>query len=168
MLEQLFEFLFANLFFLIVVIGGILSFFKRQIDKYNEQQNAPRKGQQRQPVRPRPQAETISMPQEPREEKVRPDRPRQERQERVKESLQELYEEKRKELQNGVNQESNNSSPVVRPRSRTKTKERQISPNQVLPNPDHVAQGVIWAEILGPPRSKKPHHLGSRFQRGKY
>lgn len=24
-------------------------------------------------------------------------------------------------------------------------------------NPNQVAQGIIWAEILGPPRSKKPH-----------
>lgn len=32
-----------------------------------------------------------------------------------------------------------------------------VSPFPESPNQDQVLQGVVWAEILGPPRSKKPY-----------
>ncbi|WP_408006831.1 hypothetical protein ACJROX_19325 [Pseudalkalibacillus sp. A8] len=151
MLEAIIELLMSNLFFVILVIGGIYSFFKRQIDKQNEQQQ--RSG--RRPQQPRP-AETRTTPSE---ERTRTERQWKERREKLTTDLQEMYKKKREDLENTIQEQPSREyvprEPIM-PRPKTKPGPRPAQ-SELLPNPDNVAQGVIWAEILGPPRSRKPH-----------
>ncbi|MGM7702048.1 hypothetical protein ACSVDE_10010 [Pseudalkalibacillus sp. Hm43] len=168
MLEAIIELLMQNIFFVILIIGGIYSFFKRQIEQQKEEQQRgrPRPNQQ-QPNTSR--AETMSMPKEEPVRPSRPERPRSERIKKVENNLQEMYEAKRLELQDAF-QGSSEQVPAEEPvRKRAKARKEVIykerPKNKIIPDPDNVAQGVIWAEILGPPRSRKPHHLASRFNR---
>ena len=39
---------------------------------------------------------------------------------------------------------------------------RNVSQNHLLIDQNKAAQGVIWSEILGPPRAKNPHYTKSR------
>ncbi|MCF6137969.1 hypothetical protein [Pseudalkalibacillus berkeleyi] len=159
MLEKLIELLMANLFFVILIIGGIYSFFKRQMEKYNEEQQ-PGKNRQRQ-HNPH-QAETMSMPREERSRSSRPARQPSERSKKVQTNIEEMYMEKREEFDRSITDRSTTDRSdrmqrTIRPvRSKSKPK-LKASKSDLIPNPDNVAQGVIWAEILGPPRSRKPH-----------
>ncbi|WP_221565653.1 hypothetical protein [Alkalihalobacillus sp. TS-13] len=161
MLEAIFELLMQNIFFVILVIGGILSFFKRQIEKQNEHQQPKRRPQQNQ-QQPRP---VESRPARV-EEKTRSGRQWKERGEKISTDLQELYHTKREELEKTVHEHNTREympreSRLLQPKPKPKPK---LSKSQVLPNPDNVAQGVIWAEVLGPPRSRKPHPVTARLR----
>jgi hypothetical protein len=147
----------------ILIIGGIYSFFKRQLEKHNEQQQ-PSRSRQRQQQTGAQRAETMSMP---KEEPIRPSRPERQRTERAKKidnNIQEMYEAKREELKDAFQYEEEKVRRVRKPAPKPKLKARTVQ-NNVIPNPDNIAQGVVWAEILGPPRSRKPHHYASRFNR---
>ncbi|MCF6408533.1 hypothetical protein [Pseudalkalibacillus salsuginis] len=156
MLEAIIDLLLSNIFFVILVIGGILSFFKRQIEKQNEQQQRPgRRPQQQRPIETRPV---------PARERTSSERQWKERGEKLTTDLQEMYKKKRHELKNTIQEQPSRdyvprelkvTSPKRKPRPRPVQ-------SQLLPNPDNVAQGVIWAEVLGPPRSRKPHSTARR------
>ncbi len=166
MLEAIIELLMQNIFFVILIIGGIYSFFKRQIEKHNEEQQRgrPRPNQQQTNTS---RAETMSMPKEEPVRPSRPDRPRSERIKKVENNLQEMYEARRLELQDAIQGSTDQgpAEPVRKPAKARKAKYNDKPRNKIIPDPDNIAQGVIWAEILGPPRSRKPHHLASRFNR---
>ncbi|MGP4080412.1 hypothetical protein ACTWQL_10875 [Pseudalkalibacillus sp. R45] len=161
MFEAILELLMQNIFFVILVIGGILSFFKRQIEKQNEQQQPKRRPQQKQqqphPVETRPARV---------EERSRSERQWKERGEKLSTDLQELYQTKREEIGKSVEEQlTRDYTPRESrlPREKPKTRPK-LTQNQVLPNPDNVAQGVIWSEVLGPPRSRKPHSVTARLR----
>lgn len=154
MLEQLIELLMQNLFFVILIIGGIYSFFKRQLEKQNEQQQP---GKVRQRQQSPHQAETMSMPQEERSRTSRPAREPSERMKKVRSNIEEMYTAKREEYENAIQDGTDRVESVRKPIRTKTTPNLQTQKSTLIPNPDNVAQGVIWAEILGPPRSRKPH-----------
>lgn len=132
-MDNIIELILNNIVFVIIAIGGILSFFKRM---GNEDQNQ----NQRQNERPRRQASgPDSRP--PQQKKEASDEIQSENVSAYQEALERISE--RENAQNEIK--------VQKPK-RSSDKKKGISINK-----RNVRNGIVWAEILGPPRSKKPH-----------
>lgn len=50
----------------------------------------------------------------------------------------------------------------VMPQERTLSVNRNVRQNYLVIDQNKAAQGVIWSEILGPPRAKNPHYTKTR------
>jgi hypothetical protein len=139
-LSDLFEVFFSNIVIVVLVIGGIISFLKRNIGNNNNPSRPINKKAASRPVNPRTE---VSTPIEPYVE-TEPQRSTK----RI-EVLKKHKEFKEPNL-NGIERRSRINRTT---KSRTNKRKKRLVSNK----PDHVIQGVIWSEILGPPRSKVPH-----------
>lgn len=134
-ISDLFDVIFSNIGFIILVLGGLYSFLKR---------NTNHKEQPKPPV-PRKYNSPPMVEESKRYEVKQP-----EVRERIKPRLQEPL----------LSSESVVSEPVRRigqtkkvVKVKTETRHNPLISNA----PDHIIQGVIWSEILGPPKAKAPH-----------
>ncbi|MDP4550323.1 hypothetical protein Q9251_05465 [Alkalihalobacillus macyae] len=129
-MDNIIELILNNIVFVIIAIGGILSFFKR-MGSEDQNQN------QRQNERPRKQATSSGT-----------DRSFDEEQEIQSENVS-AYQEALERISEREN--SQYELKVEKPK-RSSAKQKGISISK-----RNVRNGIIWAEILGPPRSKRPH-----------
>ena len=186
-MEALFDLIFGNLAFIIVIIGGVISFLKRA----NENQNNNRQNQNRNQNQNRKQTPT---PIQTRDEK----RYQPAKDKRVKPfipQLDDLLGESRKHIedQNQKQQPTVYQAEIKKPEFETaiisaeevmpdiekvKTHFEYVNKNTAAPkeirqqainmkemNRKKVIEGVIWGEILGPPRARKKHSY-SYLKRG--
>ena len=167
-MEALFE-LIGNPFVIFVLIGILSSLFNKA--KGNGQDNQ----QRRRPARPVHRPAKMEVPAEAKPEPLRESRPVQSRTpqprqvKEVKEAaqlsdIQKVYQEKLQQLEkidSKPRAERGRLSSEGTQRSRlSAVKEEPILDFQ--PDQDSLVQGLIWAEILGQPRAKKPYSPGNR------
>lgn len=173
-MEALFDLIFGNLAFLIVIIGGVISFLKRANEGQRQNQN-------------RKQTQTPSQKQyQPsKDKKIKPFIPQ----------LEDLFgeitkhlEEQNQKHQPTVTQAETRKSEIENNREvkevvpnieKTKPLFEHVNKNTPAPRDAHqtieidikdidrkkVIEGVIWGEILGPPRARKKHSY-SYLKRG--
>ncbi|MDQ0231594.1 hypothetical protein [Metabacillus malikii] len=147
-MESLFELLSNPL-----IWGAIIWLFSRLfVGKGEEDQN------QNKTNKPRQQ---IEQP-KPKESSAEPKRRKQELQ-----TVQEAYE-KLKTLSTDVTERSRRSNEGREQRNVQKRQEtvpkvdRHVSRDFLSINKKKAAEGVIWSEILGPPRAKAPHYTRTK------
>jgi Fe2+ transport system protein B len=152
------DLLFENPFIIVVLIGIISSLFNRMKSSAEEPK--------RQPVRPvqnRPaQAQSTTM-----EEKIeRPYVHREEKSVMVTDTplneIQEKYAEKKKAAEERLKQLEQQKAVTEKRAARmnsqvTRVVHKQSSRSERLsPNKEKLVDAVVWSEILGPPRAKRP------------
>lgn len=143
------DFLFENPFIIVVLIGIISSLFNKA------------KGQSKgNPSQPKPFAESTPIPQEPSfddfpEEPIRAfeadyNEMKKEAEKKIRalREQQKRYEERAARL----NSEAVMSEPKTTAPSTGKVENASLEVDR-----EKLADAVIWSEILGPPRSKRPH-----------
>ncbi|WP_377888435.1 hypothetical protein [Alkalihalobacillus sp. R86527] len=138
MLEGIIELLLNNIVFVIIAIGGILSFFKRMGSEEEEKKRSDSKGevQKRYSQGHKPYSQYDDSP-EPSFNDMKPEQ-------------YEAYEEALERISS--RRDSSDELKVYKQKSSNKSEIGGISIKK-----RDVKKGVIWSEILGPPRSKKAH-----------
>lgn len=132
---------------MIIAIGGILSFFKRQ-NSDEEQTSNPRPGDFQREFQRR------AAPQQNRQQFDEVD----EQDYDIKPEKLDAYEEaleriaSRKEESKEFREGKSKELKVYKPNASNKKAVQGLSINK-----SDVRKGVIWSEILGPPRSRRPH-----------
>jgi hypothetical protein len=132
-LTDIFDLLLSNIAFVVLIIGGLYSFFRR---------NASQQKQAEPPV-----SRKISLPKveevkkinsydSPRTESVQVQTKTTTRPDRME--IRERQLEAATKIRNNKNSYEKQSEPII------------------TDAPNNIIQGVIWAEILGPPKSKAP------------
>ena len=166
-MEAIFEFIFANLFFVILVLGALFNLFMR-----NKSQEEAKKEQEKkrraQGSGNAPQTQEIDWKEIFRQEQspaqTRPERPvavetMPQQFERIEQTAQTEIEKQRALLQKkqeellkrreGIEE----SSPIFNGEIRDTASGKSYFHNLTK---DEVVKGVVWSEVLGKPRSKKP------------
>jgi hypothetical protein len=137
--DNLIELLLNNIVFVIIAIGGIISFFKRMSGE-EEKQKA-------NPTQKRPQREQSNSGSggSLQVSEIEEDASKSDTVSAYKEALGRMAKRENYGSQNELKVQKNVKSTPY-----TKDKSLSISKS-------NVRNGIIWAEILGPPRSRKPH-----------
>ncbi|WP_270179331.1 hypothetical protein [Alkalihalobacillus sp. CinArs1] len=135
MLEGIIELLLNNIVFVIIAIGGILSFFKRMGSE--EEETKPPSGPRRS-IGPN-QENPYSYEDNSSEQSFD-----------LKPEQYDAYEEALERISSRDN--ASEELKVYKPNS---SKHREFGGISIKKK--DVKKGVIWSEILGPPRSKNPH-----------
>lgn len=168
--EEIFRFLLDNIFFLFIVIAGFLSMFRRMGTQQDQREERPQK-------HPLPPVSKPFFEETFEETKVEQNREVQDThiegpiiQELPSEDVQEnvvhvteRIEEVKEELE--VDHEHDQPLELTRLRSREQSDRRSSVSNQYAfqrPTLTQVTDGIVWAEILGPPRAKKPYQSRNR------
>ncbi|WLR60588.1 hypothetical protein [Guptibacillus hwajinpoensis] len=141
MLDNLIELLLNNFVFVLVAIGGIISFLKRMGSEEEKQKSKPAANNRQQSQRRREQGNTASGRSEYGEEET----PQSETVSAYQEALGRMAKRENRYSENEIKVQKN-----VKQISYKNDKNLSI-------NKKNVRDGIIWSEILGPPRSKKPH-----------
>ncbi|WP_374724601.1 hypothetical protein [Calidifontibacillus erzurumensis] len=153
-MEWLFEFLFGNLAFLIFIVGGIISFLKRSGESQGRKKTVdhkkikpfiPQLEEFFEEIKNFQQKET-SKPTEWRipESALDLGNDREQRKEN-------LYLEKLQEIEKANDPSNVHKTPLFMEKTRETLKSNHaIKKKQVI-------NGIIWSEIIGPPRAKKKH-----------
>lgn len=156
------DFLFDNPFIIVVLIGIISSFFKKnKEEKKQTTQRSPKPFVER---TPKPKPEIFKQLEQEITKYLVPER--QEvptKQETAKKSIQSDYLEAKKqaEAKPPVLQEQNSEQVLLEVQG--EQYQMESSPPLTVPrasfsvDKDRLADAVIWSEILGPPRAKRPH-----------
>ncbi|SEA96541.1 hypothetical protein SAMN05421743_111108 [Thalassobacillus cyri] len=168
------DFILNNIFLVAVFIGGIISWLNRM----NGEQEEERPKRQ-----PSPPNRTPSGPVRPKTEQVERDEQRPGKA-AVESKMERYYQEKQKHIKDisdrniGDKQGTgsftyetpNQNIHDALPDQMERTKPRQYGKNETAPslsiksnlNRKKIAESVMMAEILGPPRAHKPHRTFSR------
>lgn len=161
-MEALFDLIFGNIGFLIVIIGGVISFFKRANENQNKKQQPKDKR-----VKPFiPQLEDLfgeitkhieEQPQKQKPTVFKTDK-------RIPENKTKLEAE---ELEpTGIHTyERLNDIKNTKLHNKIEVEHQKIDIDIKDINRKKVIEGVIWGEILGPPRARKKHSY-SYLKRG--
>jgi hypothetical protein len=159
-MESLIEFIFANIFWVVILVFGLISNFVRKRNGENKKENKPstigpvskpsvfekRLGRQGNPVR--------EVYQKAKQAQMTGD---------LQNDVKAEAEEKMVELNNQKEYyEKQRDIQVKRAESIKKTYSNDMP--QVKMDQQKVIDGLIMSEVLGPPRSKKPHRPGPRRQ----
>lgn len=168
-MEALFD-LLGNPILIFIVIGILSSLFNKAKGSGQEQQK-------RRPVRPVGKPEVMSMPAEPKykpKPAPRPAGPRPAQQAPVQakptavnaNDMQKVYQERKQEAVTKDSRQRTASSGRLTANEvpgRLRRAEASSEPSfQFEPDQDRLIEGLIWAEVLGKPRSKKPYQTGAR------
>ncbi|MCM3761506.1 hypothetical protein M3212_11995 [Alkalihalobacillus oceani] len=179
-MENLLEFIFNNIFLVLIIIGGIISFLNRLGGNQNEQQRQKSRPQQRS-GRPQQGQGKIDWREIFQQEEAEPERPRrstyagpdglgeeQPRQtaevqfespvaeiEEEQRQLKKRYEEARRRQQRAAESARNSQQTPQRANEKLDLQLNRLSNNEAM-------KAVVWAEVLGQPRARKPHQT---FQR---
>lgn len=137
------DFLLHNFFIVLAVIAGIVSFFKGSLSSEKQEKETKR-------------AQKPFVPQQTSPMRKRVEQEIKKRQ-RSTESLEEKLKEAKQQVENEI------AVPPLVPRVHVKKEKVEAPAPSLHVSKKQVVQGVIWSEILGPPRSKNPYH--SRTQR---
>lgn len=156
------EFLFENPFILIAVIAFISSFFKKKKEEKPVKQ-APRSVQQEN----RTQAERTSADPalaEVLEEEKRKLTEKSRRMEQDYRQRKQQAEQSMKALQSQKRAAERKASAISKTASNTNTgyPVKASGAGKFEPRKQSLVDGIIWSEILGPPRSKNPHRSLNR------
>jgi hypothetical protein len=143
-MSELLDLIFSNIAFVILILGGIYSFFKRNAAQ-QEKANPPVQRRFNQPKVE--EVETFNHNTPDRRESTRTARTI-ETQEQPR-SMERAERNEVRERQSESVRNFRNKKSVV---STTKQRKKLVSNS-----PDHIIQGVIWSEILGSPKAKAPH-----------
>jgi flagellar biosynthesis GTPase FlhF len=151
------EFLLENPFILIAVIAFISSFFKKKKEEKPVKQ-APRSAQQEN----RTQAERTSADPALAEVLEEEKRKLTEKSRRIEEEYRQRKqqaEQRMKALQNQQRAAERKASAISKTASNTKKgyPAEASGAGKFEPRKQSLVDGIIWSEILGPPRSKNPH-----------
>lgn len=169
-MEALFDLIFGNLAFLIVIIGGVISFLKRANE--NQNNNRQNQNQNRKQTQTPMQTQTQKRYQPAKDKRVKPFIPQ----------LDDLFGEITKHLEGQTQKqqptvfieekktsEMNTNIEVVEPpvthNNKNKRENETIEIDIKDINRKKAIEGVIWGEILGPPRARKKHSY-SYLKRG--
>ncbi|MGY4690353.1 hypothetical protein [Salibacterium sp. K-3] len=163
-MEALFELIFGNIFILALVIGGLISLFRRTAGSESSETSGRREQEDRKQVsqeqnkRPADSRPTRPVP-EAEQELSKPETPAEGRYESQMEELRKKQERAR-ELSNTAGQTLAASSAAAA------GKKRRVAGSIVPVTPENARQGVLWSEILGEPKAKRkmPNHGASRYQ----
>lgn len=158
------EFLLENPFILIALIAFISSFFKKKKEEKPVKQT-PRSVQQEQ----RAQAERTSADSALAETLKEEYRQQEEKAKRIEEEYRQRKqqaEESMKALQNQRRAAERKASKIAKTASNTNAEHRKepSGAGSFEFRKQSLADGIIWSEILGPPRSKNPHRFLNRKQ----
>ncbi|TGB04263.1 hypothetical protein [Halobacillus salinus] len=165
-MEGLIEFIFGNIFIIAIVVGGIISWFSRVMGGDDERETT------RMPSGP------MQQPADTPPQKVESQPPRSSSGE---DRLRDYYEKKKdtlakakneQEIGGGSSYETPNQDIYTNPFEQEeqlqaeRKKTQPVSPVSQLNIKDwdrkRLAEGVVMAEILGPPRAHKPHSSNPR------
>jgi hypothetical protein len=168
-MEALFD-LLGNPVIIFIVIGILSSLFNKAKGNGKDQQH-------RRPVRPAGKPVVMNVPPETKREPRPAPRPVQTRparhmpvkaEQRTSQAtdIQKVYEERKQQ----ADITENRQRPAVSGRLSSdadsgrlrRTKEKPEYSFQFEPDQDRLIEGLIWAEVLGKPRSKKPYQTGGR------
>ncbi|WP_026558702.1 hypothetical protein [Bacillus sp. J37] len=136
-------------------------------NKNNQEENKPKvpsqpKNQQEPRQNPRPTARPVPKPVMTTIESKQ----RNERSKPPLQTVQEAYEKmKQRTSENEIEVRVVKEQPKpksVMPQERTLSVNRNVRQNHLVIDQNKAAQGVIWSEILGPPRAKNPHYTKTR------
>ncbi|WP_423407443.1 hypothetical protein AABM38_16870 [Heyndrickxia sp. MSNUG] len=162
--------LIGNPFVIFVLIGILSSLFNKAKGKGHNNQ-PPR------PVRPASKPAGMDGPVKAQRESRREPRPVQSRAAKPQpdktageaveaSSIQKVYQERKRQA------EMSESKPRTADRGRLSTEDAAVSPRHTgdkeepvldfRPDQDRLIEGLIWAEVLGQPRAKKPYSPGRR------
>lgn len=168
-MEALFD-LLGNPVLIFIVIGIISSLFNKAKGNGQEQQK-------RRPVRPVGKPEVMKMPAETKHKPKpvpRPASPRSVQQAPVQaksttvqvNDMQKVYQERKQQAETADSRQRTASSGRLTANTdsgRLRKAEASTEPSfQFEPDQDRLIEGLIWAEVLGKPRSKKPYQTGAR------
>ncbi|WP_282140538.1 hypothetical protein [Cytobacillus oceanisediminis] len=158
------EFLLENPFILIALIAFISSFFKKKKEEKPVKQT-PRSVQQEQ----RAQAERTSADSALAETLKEEYRQQEEKAKRIEEEYRQRKqqaEESMKALQNQRRAAERKASKIAKTASNTNAEHRKepSGAGSFELRKQSLADGIIWSEILGRPRSKNPHRSLNRKQ----
>jgi TolA-binding protein len=172
------EFLLENPFILIALIAFISSFFKKKKEEKPVKQT-PRSVQQEQRAQAERTsadsalAETLKEEYRQQEEKAKRIEEEYRQQEEKAKKMEEEYrqrkqqaEESMKALQNQRRAAERKASKIAKTASNTNAEHRKepSGAGSFEFRKQSLADGIIWSEILGPPRSKNPHRSLNRKQ----
>ena len=162
------QFLFDNPILIFLLIGLISSIFKRSKGEEKQKQRPKRPAQPVRPVQKEPMTKNSEV--KPEEVDSRPLRRNQTQEQELREprpasqsaflDIQKKYEERKKQEQNAPRSTFN--QPMFQPEA-TKENTSEGTPMQLKPEADRLIEGIAWAQILGEPRSKKPHRTMRRY-----
>ncbi|MYL63025.1 hypothetical protein GLW07_06590 [Bacillus hwajinpoensis] len=138
-MDNLIELLLNNIVFVIIAIGGIISFFKRMSGEEEKQKaNPTQKRAQREQSNPHSGGSMQAS-------EIGEDASQSDTVSAYKEALGRMAKRENYGSQNELKVQKNvKSAPYMKDKSLSISK-------------SNVRNGIIWAEILGPPRSRKPH-----------
>ncbi|KON86999.1 hypothetical protein AF332_09370 [Sporosarcina globispora] len=158
------EFLLENPFILIALIAFISSFFKKKKEKKPVKQT-PRSLHQEQ----RTQTERSSADSALAEALKEEERQQAEKARRIEEEYRQRKqqaEERMNALQNQRRDAERKANAFAKAASNTKSEYQKQSSGagHFEPRKQALVDGIIWSEILGPPRSKNPHRSLNRKQ----
>ncbi|HIV73639.1 MAG TPA: hypothetical protein H9895_00990 [Candidatus Pseudogracilibacillus intestinigallinarum] len=186
-MDSFFDFIFGNLFFVIIIVAAIINFFnsaKKEEEKKRRQQQQRQQRRTNQPEQTRQQQEqkerkmpTFSDLQdqlkeqldqflEPEEKKTPSKKEKQstigvdhatETLESIEEQRQKQYERLRSQYQSQSNEEDvkEDLSALLKPKKAAK-QDVSIAIEKKLTR-EGIVEGIIMAEVLGPPRALKPY-----------
>ncbi|WP_174730154.1 hypothetical protein [Mesobacillus harenae] len=156
------EALFDNPIIIMIILGIISTIFGR-IKGENQEEQKKRGTRPAQPARP------VSQPARTEYREVSPAEPSRPQRNPVEETLhtpekiQNVYEEKRREAEERIKQLNSQAQRIKNSQKRNQPKEESVETfqrerrNAVLhPDKSTLVDGIIWSEVLGPPRAKKP------------
>lgn len=162
------QFLFENPILIFLLIGLISSIFKRSKGEEKQKQRPKRPAQPIRPVQREPMSNSeTSIPEEVDSRPMQ--RTQAQRQELRKAQpnpqsalldIQKKYEERKKQEHEASRSTLNR--PLIQPEA-TKESASLESSMQLKPEADRLIEGIAWAQILGEPRSKKPHRTMRRY-----
>ena len=142
-IDAILEFLFSNLLLVFVLIGGIISFVQRLLGE--EQKKTQKNPTMRKPVltneEPVFQKTQRSATIDKEERDIQGERAQAEKDEPDVPLQQEVEKEEIQQYR----------------------EEKQLPPFKKV-NKQEVVNGIIWSEILGPPRAKKPHLITMQYR----
>jgi hypothetical protein len=141
-MDALLEFIFSNIFFVVIIISAIYSFFKREISEENKPKPTPK----RKPMQFEPEIPEYERMTEMEKEKVRLKR---ENKEEVRQEGLTRYK------HSGDNDKMQGVIKLKNPMK--ESKQTKVKQQKLHISKNEVVKGVIWSKILDEPRSKKPY-----------
>ncbi|WP_442595021.1 hypothetical protein [Neobacillus sp. D3-1R] len=137
--------LFDNPFIIIILIGTIISFFKRANANNQKQPNQ------------RTARESIPIPKIERGKTHRSQTRLEQQYAEIKKSAEISQPKVKPESKIGKTRNNKTESMNEIIRSEDVSLEQQKETSSFTPNNKDIIDGIIWSEILGPPRSMNPH-----------
>jgi hypothetical protein len=149
---SLLEFIFENPIAIIFIIGAIISFLKKMKENSNPNPNQEKKTEWK---------KVMNIPQtlnEGRQVETKHTRVSQEHPQTKGQLAQEYYDVKNKTEINQPKEYSRKDSSLQRKEMNKKVVNAEVDASvDHTPTKDTLIDGIVWAEILGPPRAYKSH-----------